>query len=67
MLGYSLSAAMSSAIYTDNLKHIIILPKTTRTKLQIQTAAKELTATNELLAVVKSDTEVATGELSVLK
>lgn len=52
-MGYKFSAAKVSDIYIDSLGHIVTLPKNNNTKLLIQTAAKELTAMNELLAVVK--------------
>lgn len=49
---YNFSAAKAADIYTDSLGHIVTLPKNDNTKLLIQTAAKELTAMNELLAIV---------------
>jgi len=52
-MGYNFSAAKASGIYSDSLEHIVTLPKNNNTKLLIQTAAKELTAMNELLAAVR--------------
>ena len=54
-MGYHFSASKASDIYTNTLGHIVTLPKNNNTKLLIQTAAKELTAMNELLAVVKAE------------
>lgn len=54
-MGYHFSATKASDIYTNSLGHIATLPKNNNTKLLIQTAAKELTAMNELLAVVKAE------------
>ena len=53
--GYNFSAAKASDIYIESLGHIVTLPKNNNTKLLIQTAAKELTAMNELLAVVRAE------------
>ncbi len=52
-MGYHFSTAKASSIYSDSLEHIVTLPKNNNTKLLIQTAAKELTAMNELLAGVR--------------
>lgn len=54
-MGYNFSSAKASDIYIDSLGHIVTLPKNNNTKLLIQTAAKELTAMNELLAVVRAE------------
>lgn len=54
-MGYNFSAAKASDIYIKSLEHITTLPKNNTTKLLLQTAAKELTAMNELLAVVKAE------------
>lgn len=54
-MGYNFSAVKASDIYIESLGHIVTLPKNNNTKLLIQTAAKELTAMNELLAVVKAE------------
>lgn len=53
--GYNFSASKASNIYTESLGHIVTLPRNNNTKLLIQTAAKELTAMNELLAVVRAE------------
>ncbi len=53
--GYNFSSAKASDIYVSALGHIVTLPKNNNTKLLIQTAAKEMTAMNELLAVVRSE------------
>lgn len=52
---YNFSAAKASDIYIESLGHIVTLPKNDNTKLLIQTAAKELTTMNELLAVVRGE------------
>ena len=52
---YNFSAAKAADIYTDSLGHITTLPKNNNTKLLIQTAAKELTAMNEMIAVVRAE------------
>lgn len=52
--GYNFSASKAADIYIDSLGHIVTLPKNDNTKLLIQTAAKELTSTSELMAAVKS-------------
>lgn len=54
-MGYNFSAAKASDIYVESLGHIVTLPKNNNTKLLIQTAAKELTAMNELLASVRAE------------
>ena len=54
-MGYKFSAAKASDIYIGSRGHIVTLPKNNNTKLLIQTAAKELTAMNELLTVVKAE------------
>ena len=54
-MGYNFSAAKASSLYIDALGHYTTLPKNNNTKLLIQTAAKELTAMNELLAVVRNE------------
>ena len=53
--GYNFSAKKASDIYIDSLGHIVTLPKNNNTKLLIQTAAKELTTMNELLASVRAE------------
>jgi len=52
---YNFSASKASAVYIESLGHIVTLPKNNNTKLLIQTAAKELTAMNELLATVRTE------------
>lgn len=54
-MSYNFSASKASDIYVESLGHIVTLPKNNNTKLLIQTAAKELTAMNELLSVVRSE------------
>jgi len=54
-LGYNFSVAKASDIYIESLGHIVTLPKNNNTKLLIQTAAKELTAMNEQIAVVRNE------------
>lgn len=54
-LGYNFSVVKASDIYIDSLGHIVTLPKNNNTKLLIQTAAKELTAMNEQIAVVRNE------------
>ena len=54
-MGYNFSAAKASDLYFESLGHIVTLPKNNNTKLLIQTAAKELTAMNELIAVVRGE------------
>ncbi len=51
-MGYNFSRTKAADIYTESLGHIVTLPKNNNTKLLIQTVAKELTAMNELIAVV---------------
>jgi len=53
--GYRFSASKASDIYIESLGHIVTLPKNNNTKLLIQTAAKELTAMNEQIAVVRNE------------
>ena len=53
--GYNFSAVKAADIYTGSLGHIVTLPKNDNTKLLIQTAAKELTVMNELIAVVRAE------------
>lgn len=53
--GYNFSADKAAGVYTDSIGHIVTLPKNDNTKLLIQTAARELTAMNELLAVVRGE------------
>lgn len=53
--GYRFSASNASDIYIDSLGHIVTLPKNNTTKLLVQTAAKELTAMNEQIAVVRNE------------
>ena len=53
--GYRFSASKASDIYIDSLGHIVTLPRNNNTKLLIQTAAKELTAMNEQIAVVRNE------------
>lgn len=54
-MGYNFSSAKASDIYIESLGHIVTLPKNNNTKLLIQTAAKELTAMNELLAAIRAE------------
>ena len=54
-MGYNFSERKASDVYIDSIGHIVTLPKNSNTKLLIQTAAKELTAMNELIAVVRSE------------
>ena len=54
-MGYNFSLTKAADIYTESLGHIITLPKNNNTKLLIQTAAKELTTMNELIAVVRGE------------
>lgn len=54
-MGYHFSASKASDVYIESLGHIVTLPKNNNTKLLIQTAAKELTAMNELLAAVRGE------------
>lgn len=54
-MGYNFSLTKAADIYTESLGHIVTLPKNNNTKLLIQTAAKELTAMNELIAVVRGE------------
>ena len=53
--GYNFSASKAADIYIESLGHIVTLPKNNNTKLLIQTAAKELTAMNEQIAVVRNE------------
>lgn len=53
--GYNFSQRKAEDVYTDSLCHIVTLPKNSNTKLLVQTAAKELTAMNELIAVVRNE------------
>lgn len=52
---YNFSSAKAAEIYAAALRQIVTLPKSNDTKLLIQTAAKELTAMNELLAAVRKE------------
>lgn len=54
-MGYNFSAAKASDIYDQSLGHIVTLPKNNNTRLLIRTAAKELTAMNEMLATVRAE------------
>lgn len=53
--GYNFSAKKAADVYTESQGHIVTLPRSDNTKLLIQTAAKELTAMNELLASVRAE------------
>ena len=53
--GYNFSAKKAADVYTESQGHIVTLPRNDNTKLLIQTAAKELTAMNELLATVRAE------------
>lgn len=53
--GYNFSAKKAADVYTESQGHIVTLPKNDNTKLLIQTAAKELTAMNELLASLRAE------------
>ena len=54
-MGYNFSRTQAADIYIGSLGHIVTLPKNSNTKLLIRTAAKELTAMNELIAVVRGE------------
>ena len=54
-MGYNFSRTKAADIYIECLGHIVTLPKNSNTKLLIQTAAKELTAMNEMIAVVRGE------------
>ena len=51
--GYNFSASKASEVYDYSLRQLTTLPKSDVTKMLIQTAAKELTTANELLARLK--------------
>ena len=51
--GYNFSSKKADDVYISAQGHITTLPKNNNTKILIQTAAKEMTAMNELLAVVR--------------
>lgn len=53
--GYNFSAKKAADVYTESQGHIVTLPRSDNTKLLIQTAAKELTAMNELLASLRAE------------
>lgn len=53
--GYNFSAQKASDVYLKSQGHIVTLPRNENTRLLIQTAAKELTAMNELLASVRAE------------
>lgn len=53
--GYNFSVQKASDVYLKSQGHIVTLPRNENTKLLIQTAAKELTAMNELLASVRAE------------
>lgn len=54
-MGYNFSRTKAANIYIKSLSHIVTLPKNSSTKLLSQTAAKELTAMNELVAIVRGE------------
>ena len=54
-MGYNFARTKAADIYIESLGHIVTLPKNNNTKLLLQTAAKELTAMNELIAVVRGE------------
>lgn len=53
--GYNFSTAKATDLYAKSSGHVTTLPKNSNTKLLIQTAAKELTTMNELLAAVRAE------------
>lgn len=53
--GYNFSASKASEVYDYSLRQLTTLPKSDVTKLLIQTAAKELTSANELLASLRQE------------
>lgn len=53
--GYNFSAKKAADVYTESQGHIVTLPRSDNIKLLIQTAAKELTAMNELLASLRAE------------
>ena len=53
--GYNFSKRKADDVYIDSIGHIVTLPKNSNTKLLIQTAAKELTAMNEMIAAVRNE------------
>lgn len=53
--GYKFSERKADDVYIDSIGHIVTLPKNSNTKLLIQTAAKELTAMNEMIAAVRNE------------
>ena len=53
--GYNFSERKADDVYIDSLGHIVTLPKNSNTKLLVQTAAKELTAMNEMIAAVRNE------------
>lgn len=54
-MGYNFSASKASEVHGKSLLHITTLPRNDNTKLLIQTAAKELTAMNQLIAVFRNE------------
>ena len=62
-MGYNFSQTKASHIYTDTIGHIVTLPRNNNTKLLIQTAAKELTAMNQLLAKIRGEMTRLASEL----
>lgn len=62
-MGYKFSVVKAADIYIKSHGHSVTLPKNYNTKLLIQIAAKELTATNELLAAVRSEMNRLAKEL----
>lgn len=54
-MGYNFSRTKAADTYIGSLGHIVTLPKNSNPKLLIQTAAKELTVMNELIAVVRGE------------
>lgn len=52
---YNFSAQKACDVYLKSQGHIVTLPRNENTRLLIQTAVKELTAMNELLASVRAE------------
>lgn len=61
--GYNFSAGKASEVYDYGLQQLTTLPKGDVTKVLIQTATKELTAANELLAKLKQEINRLAKEL----
>ena len=61
--GYNFSASKANEVYDYSLKQLTTLPKSEVTKVLIQTAAKELTSANELLAQLRREMNRLAGQL----